>query len=88
MREHEGMESQIDVSYSCEVDTTDYASAFPIAPELIAQHGDNVATFLQDKIAVHWFTSVVNTPDAKLSDNPFVLMATSVLPFRRAPRRA
>jgi len=48
------MESQTDGSYSCDVDTTDDARAFLIARALIAQHGGNVATFLQDKIEALW----------------------------------
>lgn len=43
-----------DERYSGEVDITDDARAFLIARELIAQHGGNVAIFLQDKIDALW----------------------------------
>ena len=44
------MESRGDRSYQGEVDTSEEARAFLIARELIAEHGDDVARVLQDKI--------------------------------------
>lgn len=40
----------MDGSYSDDVDSSDDARAFLIARELIAEHGGDVARFLQDKI--------------------------------------
>lgn len=44
------MESRVDGGYPGDVDSSDDARAFLIARELIAQHGDDVARVLQDKI--------------------------------------
>jgi hypothetical protein len=44
------MEMRTDGGYLDDVDSSDDARAFLIARELIAQHGDDVARVLQDKI--------------------------------------
>lgn len=44
------MEQGRNGSYLGEVDTSEEARAFLIARDLIAQHGDDVARFVQDKI--------------------------------------
>lgn len=48
------VELGIDERYSGAMDTTDDAETFVIARQLIAEHGDNVACFLQDKIDALW----------------------------------
>jgi hypothetical protein len=44
------MESAMERGYSGVVDSSDDARAFLIARNLIAEHGDDVARFLQDRI--------------------------------------
>jgi hypothetical protein len=44
------METASEARYSGDMDRIDDARAFLLARELIAEHGDDVARFLQDKI--------------------------------------